>query len=103
VIERARGGGGPSLVHVQFARYFGHFEGDAMSYRLSDEVVHLRADRDCLMLFRRRVVEAALLEPEELDRIDHEVKSQIDQVTDEAKAAAVPTEADLLTNVYVSY
>ena len=103
VIERARGGGGPSLVHVQFARYFGHFEGDAMSYRLPDEVVHLRADRDCLMLFRQRVVEAALLEPEELDRIDHEVKSQIDQVTDEAKAAAVPTETDLLTNVYVSY
>jgi acetoin:2,6-dichlorophenolindophenol oxidoreductase subunit alpha len=103
VIERARGGGGPSLVHVQFARYFGHFEGDAMSYRLTDEVVHLRADRDCLMLFRQRVVEAALLEAGELDQIDQEVQSQIDKETGEAKAGAVPTEADLLTDVYVSY
>ena len=103
VIERARGGGGPSLVHVQFARYFGHFEGDAMSYRHSDEVVRLRADRDCLMLFRQRVVEAALLEAEALDAIDREVASQIDQVTAEAKTAPQPGAADLLTDVYVSY
>ena len=33
VIERARAGGGPSLVHVRLNRYFGHFEGDAMTYR----------------------------------------------------------------------
>ncbi|MFZ1428130.1 MAG: thiamine pyrophosphate-dependent dehydrogenase E1 component subunit alpha [Geminicoccaceae bacterium] len=103
VIERARGGGGPSLVHVQLARYYGHFEGDAMSYRLPDEVAGLRSQRDCLIRFRQRVLEAALLEPEALDQIDHEVKSQIDQVTAEAKVAAVPTAADLLTNVYVSY
>src|SRR6201993_2639504 len=41
VIGRAREGEGPSLVHVQFSRYFGHFEGDAMTYRMSDEVVYL--------------------------------------------------------------
>ncbi len=51
----------------------------------------------------QRVVEAALLEPEDLDRIDQEIKSHIDQVTVEAKAAAMPTEKDLLTDVYVAY
>ena len=54
-------------------------------------------------IFRQRVVEAALLEPADLDRIDEEVKSHIDQVTVEAKAAPMPTEKDLLTDVYVSY
>ncbi|MBV8520765.1 MAG: thiamine pyrophosphate-dependent dehydrogenase E1 component subunit alpha [Acetobacteraceae bacterium] len=103
VVQRARDGHGPSLVHVQFARYFGHFEGDAMTYRLSDEVAHLRADRDCLMLFRQRVLDAALLEAGDLDRIDQQVKSHIDQITAEAKSGATPTEADLLTNVYASY
>jgi TPP-dependent pyruvate/acetoin dehydrogenase alpha subunit len=103
VIERARAGDGPSLVHVSFARYYGHFEGDAMTYRASDEVPQLRADRDCLKLFRQRVVEAALLEPADLDRVDQEVKSHIDQITTEAKAAPMPTEKDLLTDVYVSY
>ena len=103
VIQRARDGGGPSLVHVQFSRYFGHFEGDAMTYRLTDEVVHLRADRDCLMLFRQRVLDAALLDAADLDRIDEQAKSHVDQITAEAKSGAVPAEADLVTNVYFSY
>ena len=103
VIERARAGGGPSLVHVKLNRYFGHFEGDAMTYRGADEVANLRATKDPLLIFRQRVVEAALLEPADLDRIDAEVKSHIDQVTVEAKAAPMPTEKDLLTDVYVTY
>ena len=103
VIERARSGGGPSLVHVRLNRYFGHFEGDAMTYRAPDEVAKLRATKDPLNIFRQRVVEAALLEAAELDRIDQEVTSQIDQVTVQAKAAAMPTDQDLLTDVYVSY
>lgn len=103
VIERARSGGGPSLVHVKLNRYFGHFEGDAMTYRGPDEVAKLRATKDPLNIFRQRVLEAALLEPADLDRIDAEVKSHIDQVTVEAKAAPMPTEKDLLTDVYVSY
>ena len=103
VIERARNGGGPSLVHVRLTRYFGHFEGDAMTYRAPDEVQRFRAEKDPLKIFRQRVIEAALLEGEELDRIDQEVRSHIDQVTTEAKAAAMPTEKDLLTDVYVSY
>jgi pyruvate dehydrogenase E1 component alpha subunit len=103
VIERAREGGGPSLVHVRLNRYFGHFEGDAMTYRGPDEVAQLRASKDPLQIFRQRVTEAALLEADELDRIDREVKSHIDQVTTEAKASPMPTERDLLTDVYVSY
>ncbi|MCS6780743.1 MAG: thiamine pyrophosphate-dependent dehydrogenase E1 component subunit alpha [Geminicoccaceae bacterium] len=103
VIERARQGGGPSLVHVRFTRYYGHFEGDAMTYRGKDEVPRIAAERDCLKLFRQRVIEAALLEPAELDRIDREVAQLIDRATVEAKAAPMPSEADLLTDVYVSY
>ncbi len=103
VIERARGGGGPSLVHAKLNRYFGHFEGDAMTYRGADEVAKLRATKDPLKIFRQRVTEAALLDGEALDEVDAEIKSMIDQVTVQAKGAAMPTEADLLTDVYVRY
>jgi TPP-dependent pyruvate/acetoin dehydrogenase alpha subunit len=102
-IERARGGEGPSVIHSQLNRYFGHFEGDAMTYRAPGEVEGLRAERDCLMLFRQRVVEAALLDAAQLDEIDAEVKSQIERTAHEAKGAPPPREADLLTDVYVSY
>jgi len=102
-IARARAGDGPSLLHVKLNRYFGHFEGDGMTYRAPDEVAGLRAMKDCLKLFRRKVGEAQLLDAATLDAMDAEVEALIDESVHAAKAAAMPTAADLLTDVYVSY
>jgi acetoin:2,6-dichlorophenolindophenol oxidoreductase subunit alpha len=102
-IERARAGRGPSMIHVRFSRYYGHFEGDAMTYRGPGEVERLRTERDCLLQFRRRVTEAALLEPAALDALDQEVVSELESAVHDAKSAAVPAEADILTDVYASY
>ena len=38
-----------------------------------------------------------------LDEIDRACKSRIEQCVAAAKSAPMPTEADLLTDVYVSY
>ncbi len=102
-IERARSGGGPSLVEVKLSRYYGHFEGDAQTYRGDGEVDAIRQSRDCMDLFRRRVTEAGLLEPEQLAEIDAEAKALIDRSVAAARVAPPPTAADLLTDVYVSY
>jgi TPP-dependent pyruvate/acetoin dehydrogenase alpha subunit len=102
-IERARAGGGPSVIHVKLARYYGHFEGDAMTYRAPGEIDKLKAERDCLKMFRQRVTEAGLLEGDQLEAIDREVVSLIEQAVAEAKSAPPPTEADLMTDVYASY
>jgi pyruvate dehydrogenase E1 component alpha subunit len=102
-IRRAREGGGPSLIECKVNRYFGHFEGDAQTYRAPNEVENIRKEKDCLMLFRQRVTSADLVEDEELDRIDEEVKQLIDEAVEEGKAAPEPGEEYLLTDVYVSY
>ena len=102
-IKRARAGEGPSLIHVRFARYFGHFEGDATTYRAPGEVDEHRAERDCLARFRTRVTEAALLEADALDAVDRAVADEIEAAVQSSRAAAPPTEADLLTDVYVAY
>jgi pyruvate dehydrogenase E1 component alpha subunit len=102
-IDRARAGDGPSLLHMRLTRYYGHFEGDAMTYRLPDEVPNARANRDPLNIFRQRVVETSLLKPEEFGSIDKTVRSEVEQCVAVAKAAPMPTEADLLTDVYVQY
>ncbi len=102
-IERARKGEGPSLLHVKLERFFGHFEGDAMTYRAADEVAELRAGRDCLATFRRRVTEAGLLDEAQLEAIDREAAELIEDAVSEAKAASFPKPAELLTDVYVSY
>nr|MBP6801149.1 thiamine pyrophosphate-dependent dehydrogenase E1 component subunit alpha [Zoogloea sp.] len=74
-VERARAGEGPSLIEVKLTRYYGHFEGDAQTYRAPDEVKHFREHNDCLMQFRERTTRAGLLEASQLDRIDQEVES----------------------------
>jgi TPP-dependent pyruvate/acetoin dehydrogenase alpha subunit len=102
-VARARDGGGPSLLHLRLNRYFGHFEGDAMTYRAPDEVERLRRERDPLTFFRKRVTEAGLLETRQLDEIDGAVKTEIDESVVKAKAAAMPPLEKLLTDVYVSY
>jgi len=102
-IERARGGGGPTLLEFKLNRYYGHFEGDAQTYRGKDEVKKLREQKDCLNLFRARVTETGLLEGKQLDSIDSEVKKMIDDSVAKAKAAPYPGADELMTHVYVSY
>ena len=102
-IKRAREGGGPSLLECKLNRYYGHFEGDAQTYRGPDEVKKLRETRDCLALFREKVTEAGLLDAADLDAIDSEAEAQIDGAVAKAKVSPAPTAADLLTDVYVSY
>jgi pyruvate dehydrogenase E1 component alpha subunit len=102
-VERARGGGGPSVIEVDTCRFYGHHSGDAQLYRGKDEVKRLREERDCIANFRRRVAEAALLETDALDAVDSEVAELIDRAVATAREAPVPEEGALLTDVYVSY
>jgi len=101
-IARAREGGGPTLIEMKFTRYFGHFEGDQQTYR-ADEVARARAEFDCLKRFADRVTETGELSRADLDAVDAEVATLIDAAVADAKAAPLPTEADLLTDVYVRY
>ena len=102
-IARARAGEGPSLIHVRLNRYYGHFEGDAITYKAPDELEKVKAEKDCLMLFKQRVTEAALLDASELEDIEAEAKSKIETCMSNAKAGPLPTKDDLLTDVYVNY
>jgi pyruvate dehydrogenase E1 component alpha subunit len=102
-IKRARAGAGPSLLECKLNRYYGHFEGDAQTYRGPDEVKKLRESRDCLQMFRDKVTGAGLLDAADLDAIDGKAEALIEGAVSKAKAAPPPTAADLLTDVYVSY
>jgi len=102
-IDRARAGEGPSLIHSRLDRHYGHFEGDAQTYRAPGEQDRLKAETDCLTLFRHRVAETSLLEAETLDGIDAEVGALIDRAVAGSESAPPPPAGDLLTDVYVSY
>ena len=103
MIKRCREGGGPALLECKMVRFFGHFEGDAQTYRGKGEVEDIRANKDCLKLFVARVTEAKVISKKELDPIDREVVALIDDALAKAKAAPLPNARELTTDVYVSY
>jgi len=103
VIKRAREGAGPTLMECKSIRFFGHFEGDAQTYRAPGETEENRKNRDCLKIFRAKVTEAGVLTDAELDAIDTEVLVLIDEAVEEAIAAPLPAPEELTKDVYVSY
>ncbi|MEZ4484321.1 MAG: thiamine pyrophosphate-dependent dehydrogenase E1 component subunit alpha [Syntrophotaleaceae bacterium] len=102
-IERARKGGGPTYIECKTLRYYGHFEGDAQTYRPKDEVKNRRANDCPLKNFAKAVTEAGLIEAAELEAIDKDVLALIDKAVAEAQKAPQPDVSELLTDVYVSY
>ncbi|MEC5320729.1 thiamine pyrophosphate-dependent dehydrogenase E1 component subunit alpha [Brenneria populi subsp. brevivirga] len=103
LIRRAREGGGPSLLECKMVRFFGHFEGDAQTYRAPDELESIRKNQDCLKHFIAHVRQSGTITAEELGAVDDEVAALIEQAVQAAKSAPDPGDRDLLTDVYVSY
>jgi len=103
IIKRAREGGGPALLECKMIRFFGHFEGDAQTYRGPGEVDDIRANQDCIKKFSTAVVAAGVIKPSELEAIDKQAHELVERAVQEAKAAPGPTASDLLTDVYVRY
>jgi pyruvate dehydrogenase E1 component alpha subunit len=103
IIKRARNGGGPSLLECKVVRFHGHFEGDAQTYRGKGELEDIRANKDCIKIFRNLVREAGVVSDAEFDKIDKAAVALIEEAVVEAKAAPLPKAGELLTDVYVAY
>ena len=102
-IKRAREGGGPTLLEVKLSRYYGHFEGDQQTYRAPGEVQKLRETKDCLMQFAKRVTSRGELTMADIEAIDREVKTMIDDSVVKAKSDPLPPPEALMADVYISY
>lgn len=100
-IERARTGGGPSVIEAKCNRFYGHFEGDQALYRTPEQLEELKAKTDPLSIFRDRT--DGVLDPAELALIDSESEQRVDAAVATARAAALPDPSDVDTDVYVSY
>lgn len=102
-VERARENRGPTLIECKVARYFGHFEGDTQTYRGPDEVRKVREDRDCIVALARVLQKQGPGVLSELEAIEREIITEVDDAIAYARSAEYPTPSDLLTDVYISY
>ncbi len=76
-VERARGGGGPTLIEILTYRFRGHSMSDPGKYRTPEEVEEHKQKYDPVRVARQRLLDAGVSE-EELDGIDAEVHGEIE-------------------------
>ena len=98
LVERAREGGGPSLIEAKTYRHGGHSRADPAKYRPEDEVKEWLA-RDPIPAYRERLL-AAGIEAEAIDRIEREALETVDRATEEAKAGPAPDPGALETELW---
>ncbi|UCV21689.1 thiamine pyrophosphate-dependent dehydrogenase E1 component subunit alpha [Ferribacterium limneticum] len=103
MIKRARQGGGPALLECKMVRFYGHFEGDAQTYRAPGELDDIRENHDCIKILATQLKSSGVVSADELMAIDQQVIELIETAVKEAKAAPMPTLADLTSDVYINY
>src|SRR5271155_2823398 len=96
--EKARAGGGPSLIECMTYRYSGHSRADPAKYRPEGELDKWK-ERDPIKIYRERLKQFGIQENIIAD-IDADVKRQVDEATEKCKAAPMPPADILTTDVY---
>ena len=98
--ERARGGGGPTLIEAHTYRYYAHTtDDDDKQYRSAEEVEIWRR-KDPIGRHRQYLIESRLLDEATETQIDEQVNLAISEAMAEADAA--PDATDAFSHVYAA-
>jgi TPP-dependent pyruvate/acetoin dehydrogenase alpha subunit len=98
-IERARNGGGPTLLECVTYRWRGHFEGDPQPYRTQEEVEEWKT-RDPIKAAEARLVALGLADQAVFHGIREEVTRKVDEAVEFARAAPRARPESALEDVY---
>jgi TPP-dependent pyruvate/acetoin dehydrogenase alpha subunit len=97
--DKARSGGGPSLIECLTYRYSGHSRADPAKYRPEGELDFWRGKRDPIRIYRERLLQSGISEST-LVEIENGVKQRVDEATAICKAAPPPPAELLTADVY---
>jgi pyruvate dehydrogenase E1 component alpha subunit len=99
-VQRARGGGGPTLIEAMCYRFRGHFEGDADTYRTEEEKERRRKD-DPLELTAQRLISGGVASAEQVDSLRAAIKAAMAELLSSVRADRSPDSATALRHVFV--
>ena len=96
--DKARSGGGPSLLECLTYRYSGHSRADPAKYRPEGELERWK-QRDPIKIYRARLLDSGVAESV-IAQIETDVKQKLDKATEACKAAGPPADDLIWTDVY---
>ena len=98
-VDRARSGGGPTLIEAVTYRMKGHAEHDAQSYVPKEELEAWR-QKDPLERYMRVLTESGVTTATELAAVDQSIGQQVDREVELAEQSPMPAAEVALENVY---
>ena len=98
-VERARAGGGPTLIECKTYRLCGHSRSDPRTYRSKEEEAEWQT-LDPIPRFRQQLLERDICPAERLQEIDRDVEQTIDEAVAFAEASPEPELAELYTHLF---
>lgn len=100
-IQRAREGGGPSLIEAKTYRFYNHHgvQNLGLKYRTDEEVAEKRK-QDPIFTFEDRMLEIGTIDRAGLDAIWDELRADIETAIQFAEDSDLPTADQVLTGVY---
>jgi TPP-dependent pyruvate/acetoin dehydrogenase alpha subunit len=102
-IQRARDGGGPTLLECLTYRWFGHHEGDpGIAYRTKEEIAAWKK-RDPISNLRTESIARKLALEVDFQKIDDEVKNIMEEAANFALASPLEGEATAMNHVFNDY
>ncbi|MGI6168830.1 MAG: thiamine pyrophosphate-dependent dehydrogenase E1 component subunit alpha [Christensenellales bacterium] len=99
-IERARSGGGPTLIECITYRHLGHWTGDPQPYRSREAVEDWKENRDPIRMMRERLVADGDFTAEELDGIERAAFQEAEDAAQYALDSPDPDPAQVLDDVF---
>jgi len=98
-VERARSGGGPTLIECLTYRHKGHSKSDKNLYRTKEEIEFWKT-KDPVGIFETKLIEQGVLTKEEVDEVTERVRNAIRAAIQEASTAPDSDPAELLSSVF---
>lgn len=99
-VDRARAGGGVTLVELVTYRRKGHAEHDNQSYVPAGEIDRWAAENDPIDRYLARLTGEFGFGADEIAAVDARVRDEVDAATDVAEASPFPEAPDCLTGIY---
>jgi len=96
--DKARAGGGPSLIEAKTYRYSGHSRADPATYRPDGELDEWMK-KDPIPMYRQRLLDFGVKE-DVVSSIEEAVLKAVDEATEEAKASPPPPLESAYTDVW---
>ena len=100
-VDRARSGGGPTLVEAMTYRMKGHAEHDAQAYVKKEDLEEWRK-KDPLERYARTLIESNDATAEQLAAVDGAIGQEVDREVQLAEQSPLPTPEVALQNVYAN-